>query len=284
MEIAVISGKGGSGKSSISAAFMSLFPQVVAIDCDVDASNLYLLFQPHNEKTFSFVTGRHAVVNSDNCISCGKCFSLCRFDAIKIEKAAVIDEINCDGCGLCARFCPVNAISMKAVDKSMIYIGTFRYGIMIYGRLAPGEENSGKMVSELRRLSSEIVKGKESIIVLDGPPGIGCPVMSTITGVDKVIVVTEPTLSGFSDLSRTIDLVRSRQLPVYVIINKCSLNKRISNEINRWCNQESIPVIASLPFDRQMIDALVAGKTIVEYNPNSEIAKSLKKALSDMIN
>ena len=127
MEIAVISGKGGSGKSSISAAFMSLCPQVVAIDCDVDASNLYLLFQPHNEKTLSFVTGQHAVVNSEICVACGKCFNLCRFDAIRIEKVAVIDEINCDGCGLCARFCPVNAISMKAVDKSMIYIGAFRW-------------------------------------------------------------------------------------------------------------------------------------------------------------
>lgn len=285
MEIAVISGKGGTGKSSISAAFISLMPEVMAIDCDVDASNLYLLFHFFLDKQIPFISGKKAIVNEKACIGCKRCAELCRFDAIEMKDGlAIIDEINCDGCALCSHICPINAIKLVPADKSKIYTGTFRYGSMAYGRLAPGEENSGKMVNELRQISYGIVKTKAyKTTVLDGPPGIGCPVISTLIGVDKVVVVTEPTLSGFSDLKRTIELIRHYSLPTYVIVNKFTLNKDITEEINGWCIKEKIPIVAFLPFNIEMVKALVNKKSIVEYNPDSKLVELLKKALSDII-
>ena len=209
MEIAVISGKGGTGKSSISSAFVSVAKSAVVVDCDVDASNLYLLFSPLCKEEEVFVSGSHAVVNNDKCTNCNTCIDLCRFDAIsKVDGKIRISESACDGCYLCSRVCPVQAIKMIPADKSRMYAGTFRYGDMVYGRLAPGEENSGKMVNLLREKAKRYVEdyGYDTII-LDGPPGIGCPVISTITGVDKVVVVTEPTLSGFLDMKRVIEVV-----------------------------------------------------------------------------
>ena len=286
MEIAVISGKGGSGKSSISAAFFSMLSSVVAIDCDVDASNLHLLFNPIWKNEYPFISGSYAVVNNDLCIKCGKCSQMCCFDAIKIENDfPVINEISCDGCQLCARECPVSAIKMENNDKSRIYIGKFKYGSMISGRLAPGEENSGKMVNELRQLSRDMANRQQSdTIILDGPPGIGCSVISTITGVDKIVVVTEPSISGFSDLKRVVMLLHHYDTPVYVIINKCSLNNETTDSIIQWCENENISVIATLPFSEEMVKSIVAGQTIFEYNTNSEISKKLKTALSQIIN
>lgn len=286
MEIAVISGKGGSGKSSISAAFISMLSSVVAIDCDVDASNLHLLFNPIWKNEYPFILGSYAVVNNNLCIKCGKCPQMCCFDAIKIENDfPVINEISCDGCQLCARECPVSAIKMENNDKSRIYIGKFKYGSMISGRLAPGEENSGKMVNELRQLSRDMANRQQSdTIILDGPPGIGCSVISTITGVDKIVVVTEPSISGFSDLKRVVMLLHHYDTPVYVIINKCSLNNETTDSIIQWCENENISVIATLPFSEEMVKSIVAGQTIFEYNTNSEISKKLKTALSQIIN
>lgn len=280
MEIAVISGKGGTGKSSISAAFISLASNVIAVDCDVDASNLHLLFRPSHNKEIVFVSGKHAKVNNEICINCEKCKELCKFDAIEIkDNRLIINEINCDGCALCYRICPTNAIEMISVDKSRIYTGTSRHGNIVYGHLAPGEENSGKMVNQIREISRNIAKEKKcSITILDGPPGIGCPVLSTITGVDRIVIVTEPTFSGFSDLKRTVELVQQYSLPIYVIINKFNLNKAITQQVKDWCIHKNIQIIASLPFSPEMVKALVAGKTIVEYSPDSDITDSLKKA------
>lgn len=285
MEIAIISGKGGTGKSSISAAFMSFISNVMAVDCDVDASNLYLLFHPNHQKEFVFVSGKHAEINSELCIGCKKCEEYCSFGAIKIiDKKVVIDEISCEGCSLCYRICPENAIKMIPTDKSRMYRGTFRYGNIVYGRLAPGEENSGKMVSQLRKISKEIADKEGCLItILDGPPGIGCSVLSTITNVDKVIIVTEPTLSGFSDLKRTLEVVKQHLIPTYVIINKYDLNQRITKEIQDWCIQNNIKIVACIPFSSEMVEAIVAEKTIVEYRPQSQITYLLKKALDDIL-
>ncbi len=286
MEIAVISGKGGTGKSSISAAFMSIAREVMAIDCDVDASNLYLLFHPSHDEEIAFVSGKHAVIDNELCIGCGRCEEICRFDAVAVQNnKAMVDEISCDGCALCFHECPACAITMVPMNKSRIYVGKFRYGDMVYGRLAPGEENSGKMVNELRARSRNVLAAKEcDITILDGPPGIGCPVLSTITGVDKVVIVTEPTLSGFSDLKRTVEMVGNYSLPIYVIINKCTLNPLITEQINSWCAHEKIPVVAYLPFDRDMVDALVAGQTIVEYRPEQYVTGLLKTAFHKIVN
>jgi MinD superfamily P-loop ATPase len=195
MEIAIISGKGGTGKSSISAAFATLNGDVVLADCDVDAANLYLLFSPTHEEEIVYIAGHKAVINYDLCTNCGICENYCRFDAISvINNKVVISAISCDGCFLCSRICPVNAIKMVQNDKSRMYIGSFRNGKMVYGRLAPGEENSGKLVNMVRENAKQTADENDlETIILDGPPGIGCPVISTITGVDKVVIVTEST-------------------------------------------------------------------------------------------
>ncbi len=277
MEVAVISGKGGTGKSSISAAFATLNSAVVIADCDVDAANLYLLFNPTHEDEMVYIAGHKALIDYNLCTNCGVCASYCRFDAIAyVNQRIAISETSCDGCFLCSRICPANAISMVRNDKSRMYSGSFRNGKMVYGRLSPGEENSGKLVSMVREKAKQVAKkyGLE-ITILDGPPGIGCPVISTITGVDRIIIVTEPTLSGLHDLQRTVDLVRKFNLKPYVIINKYDLNAEMSLDIYEWCFNNSLELIGHLPFDPQMVDSMVNGKSIIEWKPNSEISKKI---------
>lgn len=280
MEIAVISGKGGTGKSTISAAFATMQPNIMLVDCDVDAANLYILFQPTHEREEVFVSGHKAVIDKDICSNCGECITYCRFDAIhEIESEVVIDETACDGCKLCARICPMEAITMIAEDKSRMYSGSFRNGKMVYGRLSPGEENSGKLVDKVREEAKSIAKASNiETTILDGPPGIGCAVISTITGVDKVVIVTEPTLSGMHDLKRTIELIEKFKLTITVIINKYDLNTEMAEKIESYCNDINISVIAKLPFDRIMVDAMVDCKSVVEFAPESEITKMLTEA------
>jgi len=277
MEVAIISGKGGTGKSSISAAFATLNDEVVLADCDVDAANLYLLFNPSNEEERIFVTGEKAFIDYNLCTNCGVCINYCRFDAISFKNRRIlISEIACDGCKLCSRVCPENAINMIPNDKSRVYAGSFRNGKMVYGRLAPGEENSGKLVNIVREKAKQIAKtnGLETII-LDGPPGIGCPVISTITGVDKVVIVTEPTISGFHDLERIVELVKKFNLQIFVIINKYDLNLSVASQIKTWCLRKDISLAEYLPFDENVINAMVQKKSIIELNPELEISLKL---------
>ncbi|MCU0473757.1 MAG: P-loop NTPase [Bacteroidales bacterium] len=286
MEIAIISGKGGTGKSSLSAAFATLNSEVVIADCDVDAANLYLLFNPTHEEEIDYISGHKAVINYDLCSNCGICQSYCRFDAISIiNSSVVISEISCDGCFLCSRICPENAIKMVQNDKSRMYSGSFRNGKMVYGRLAPGEENSGKLVNMVREKAKQVSSenGLETII-LDGPPGIGCPVISTITGVDKVVIVTEPTISGLHDMKRTVEIVQKFSLPAFVIINKYDLNSDMSYQIEDWCKQNRITIAGLLPFDKQMVEAMIMGKSITEFNPDLDISKKIKTIWNKILN
>jgi len=285
-QIAVISGKGGTGKSSIAAAFATLNGKVVVADCDVDAANLYLLFYPTHEEEIVYIAGHKAVINYDLCTTCGICESYCRFDAISvINSRMVISGISCDGCFLCSHICPENAIKMVQNDKSRMYSGSFRNGKMVYGRLAPGEENSGKLVNIVREKAKAVAKENNlEIIILDGPPGIGCPVISTITGVDKVVIVTEPTISGLHDLKRTIEIVKKFNLPAFVVINRYDLNFSMSKQIEEWCNQNENAIVGLLPFDRQVTKAMVQSKSITEFNPNHEISKKIKAIWNKIIN
>ena len=278
MEIAVISGKGGTGKSSIAAAFATLNGKVVVADCDVDAANLYLLFNPTHEEEIVYIAGHKAVINYDLCTTCGICESYCRFDAISvINSRMVISGISCDGCFLCSHICPENAIKMVQNDKSRMYSGSFRKGKMVYGRLAPGEENSGKLVNMVREKAKEIAKENNlETIIIDGPPGIGCPVISTITGVDKVIIVTEPTISGLHDMQRTVEIVQKFSLPAFVIINKYDLNSDKSDQIEDWCRKNRITIAGLLSFEKQMVEAMIMGKSITEFKPDNEINKKIK--------
>jgi MinD superfamily P-loop ATPase len=277
MEIAVISGKGGTGKSSISAAFATLNEEVVLVDCDVDAANLYLLFNPSHEEEEVYIAGQNAEIDYDLCTNCKSCIDYCRFDAISLKNdKVVISEVSCDGCFLCSHICPENAIEMIPNDKSRMYSGSFRKGKMVYGRLAPGEENSGKLVAMVRDKAKQVSKDNElETIILDGPPGISCAVIATITGVDKVIIVTEPTISGLHDMQRTLGVVKKFKIPAYVIINKFDLNPEMTLQIEDWCNENGITQTWQLPFDKQIVESMVKGKSIIEYNSNLNISKKI---------
>ena len=286
MEIAVISGKGGTGKSSISAAFATLNGKRVIADCDVDAANLYLLFNPTHEEETVYIGGHKAVIDYELCTSCGECINYCRFDAIAFNEGKVtISEISCDGCFLCSRICPEKAINMVQNDKSRMYSGSFRNGKMVYGRLAPGEENSGKLVNMVRDKARQLAKDNEiEIIILDGPPGIGCPVISTITGADKAVIVTEPTISGLHDMKRTIEVVRKFGIKAYVIINKYDINTQMSSRIDKWCKKEAITIAGHLPFDPEMVEAMVKGLSITEFNSNSPVSLKINGIWNKILN
>lgn len=278
MEIAILSGKGGTGKSCISAAFATLNGKVVLADCDVDAANLYLIFNPAHEEEVIYVSGSKAFIDYSLCANCRLCINYCRFDAISLINDKIsISEIACDGCVLCSRICPENAIKMVANSKSRMYSGSFRNGKMVYGRLSPGEENSGKLVNMVRKKAKVTAKlNAIDTIILDGPPGIGCPVISTLAGVDRVVIVTEPTISGLHDMERLMGIVQKFNINAYVIINKYDLNISISTRIKTWCKENKITLAGELPFDKNMVEAMVQGKSIIEFNPYSEISKKIK--------
>lgn len=280
MEIAVISGKGGTGKSAVSAAFATLNDKVVLADCDVDAANLYLIFSPVIQKEEIFVSGQKAVIDKSICSNCGICLDYCRFDAITESNGEMlINETSCDGCQLCARICPVEAISMIKEDKSRLYAGDFRNGKMVYGRLFPGEENSGRLVDVVRDQAKEMaIASAIDTIIIDGPPGIGCPVISSVTGVDRVVVVTEPTLSGLHDLKLTLEVTSNFSIKTQVLVNKYDLNETMTDNIEAFCVDKGINVIGKIPFDPRVVEAMVHCQSIVEYAPESEVSQVISRA------
>lgn len=286
MEIEIISGKGGTGKSSISAAFTTYLSKVVLADCDVDAANMYVLFEHTIEFEDVYYGSKKAVVDYNYCSSCGICIDYCRFDAISLKDEKIfISDYSCEGCQLCARVCPNGAIKMVNIGDSRIYGGSFRNGKIVYGKLAPGEENSGKLVNLVRNNAKSIAeKEKIDIIIIDGPPGIGCPVLSTITGVDHVIIVVEPTLSALSDFQRVINITSKYNLHSWVIINKSDLNVDVTNNIKSFCHTNNIDVLCELPFDENVVFAMVNRKTIPEFIPDSQINKLLKNAFYKILN
>ena len=285
MEIAIISGKGGTGKSSISAALATLSEKVVVADCDVDAANLYILFNPDVEGEEIYIGSQKAVIDYSKCINCGLCLDYCKFDAIYYSDQKInISSIHCDGCKLCSRICPYNAITMIDNDKSRMYYGSFRNGKMVYGKLAPGEENSGKLVNIVRDKAKKLAKENNiNTIIIDGPPGIGCPVISTITGVNYVIIVTEPTLSGLKDLQRTLELTTKFNLNTVIIINKFNLNLEITEKIEKFCEKSDIKIIGKLAFDPQVVAAMINCKSIIEWQPASDLSSQIKLIYNNLI-
>ena len=285
MEIAVISGKGGTGKSSISAALATLSEKVVLADCDVDASNLYILFNPDIEGEEIYIGSQKAVIDYSKCINCELCIEYCKFDAIYYsDQKITISPINCDGCKLCSRICPNKAITMIDNDKSRMYYGSFRNGKMVYGKLSPGEENSGKLVNIVRDKAKKLAKANNiNTIIIDGPPGIGCPVISTIAGVDYVIIVTEPTLSGLKDLQRTLELTTKFNLNTVIIINKFDLNIKITEKIENFCKKSNIKIIGKIAFDPQVVAAMINCKSIIEWQPVSDLSSQIKLIYNNLI-
>lgn len=278
-EIVVLSGKGGTGKTSLSAALATLGERVVVADCDVDAANLWLILQPDNFRQERFVTGHKAVIDHEKCSNCGLCQEYCRFGAIgRTDGLVTIQETSCDGCKLCARICPIQAISMIASDQSRWFIGEYRNGKMVHARLAPGEENSGKLVNVVREQARIKAREEEIVtVIIDGPPGTGCPVISSVTGADKVIIVTEPTGTGFHDLKRIIELVSNFKIRPYVVVNKYDLNSLVTDQIIDWCQAAGIAVVGKLAFDEAVVEAMVHCKSIAEWQPESETTREIKR-------
>ncbi|MBE9481332.1 MAG: P-loop NTPase [Bacteroidetes bacterium] len=277
-QITIISGKGGTGKTSITAALASVAENAVIADCDVDAADLFLVLKPQILFENKYLGGKTAVIDYSKCTNCGICKDLCRFDAINtVGDRITISEFSCDGCELCKRVCPEDAISMIQSDSSRWFISDSRFGPMVYARLGIAEDNSGKLVTVVREEAKKIAKAKNrDFVIIDGPPGIGCPVIASITGVNIAIIVTEPTQSGLHDLKRVVELVNNFSIKALIILNKFDLNKEMTEVIEKYCKKNDIEIIAWIPFNRIFVDAMVNQQTIVEYNKFSELSNIIQ--------
>ncbi|MCK4912847.1 MAG: P-loop NTPase [Candidatus Omnitrophica bacterium] len=291
-QITIISGKGGTGKTVIAASLAALAKNAGFADCDVDAADLHLLLNPEIKERHEFKSGLTAFINKELCTNCGKCREICRFSAISgptsggdiVNGDFKVDDISCEGCAFCSFICPADAIEMKEEVCGEWFISETRFGPLVHAKLGIAKENSGKLVSLVRQKAKEVAKNKGyEWIIIDGSPGTGCPVIASITEVDCALVVTEPTLSGLHDADRVIKVASHFKVPVKLVINKYDLNEEMAEKIERYCKQNNIEVIGKIPFDRLVVEAMVNGKTIIEYASNkvteciSGIWESLKK-------
>lgn len=282
-EIVVISGKGGTGKTSITASFAVLAGTgVVVADCDVDAADMHLLMQPRVDVTEDFYSGQIANINQSQCTRCGKCMNICRFDAISLRnKQYIIDPLSCEGCGYCARICPTKAIVNRERLAGQWYISNIKTGsLMVHAKLGIGADNSGKLVAKVKDEAKEIaLEERREMVLIDGPPGVGCPVLSSLSGSNYVVLVTEPTVSGLHDLKRVYDLVKKFRIKAGCIINKADVNPAKTAEIKQFLTRENIAHISDLPYDENFTKAMTQGKTIVEFDNGQ-----LKNTLTDSWN
>jgi MinD superfamily P-loop ATPase len=278
-EITVLSGKGGTGKTSITAAFASLAGEAVFCDCDVDAADLHLILNPDIQSTHAFISGSKAIVDASACSGCGLCMDVCRFDAVvqSGDSTFSIDVMFCEGCRLCSRLCPEHAIRIEDSLNNFWYVSSTRFGTLVHAHMKPGEENSGKLVATIRNKARAIAaQNNIGRIINDGPPGIGCPVIASLLGVHKVLLVAEPSVSGLHDALRLVELTRKVGIFTRAVINKWDLNPELSQKLEEELKQQSVAVISKIPFDRIFTDAMIAGQTIIEYAPESEATILLK--------
>ena len=267
LEITIISGKGGTGKTSLTGAFAHLAENHVICDLDVDAPDLHLLLNPEHRQVVEFYSGHYPVIDPERCTDCGDCLERCRFDAIhRSDDGPVIDLIACEGCKVCVHFCPEKAIDWFDRHCGQWYVSDTRFGPMVHALLFPGQENSGLLVSQLRKKSRELAEEQGlELILSDGSPGIGCPVISSLTGTDLAVIVTEPTPSGLHDLDRVAGLCDHFKIPVGVIINKCDLNPDVAESIGQWCAGREIGVLGRIEYDPAFTEAMVNRRVITEY-------------------
>lgn len=258
-EIVVISGKGGTGKTTLTASLIPYFEDTVIADCDVDAPDLNILFETKEKSQKSFIGLQKAFLDKSKCIICKKCYELCKFNAIsyKIE----ISSGKCEGCGLCEYICPASAITMVDTVIGKLSVSETSFGDMVHAKLIPGEDASGKLVAEVRKTAKKIAeKGNKKNILIDGSPGIACNVISSITGAKKVIIVTEATSSGIHDLKRVYELTKKFRLKIYVVINKYDLSLSHSEEIEKYCEEMGIDMALKIPFEKKVVEAITQKK------------------------
>ena len=278
-ELVVISGKGGTGKTSVLGSFAALAKNAVFADCDVDAADLYLILKPDIQKKTVFKSGHEAVIRSADCIGCGRCEEVCRFDAVdRFDDVFRIDPSACEGCGVCVHFCPANAIDFPEAVCGEWFVSNTRFGSMVHARLGIGAENSGKLVSVVRVAARQIAEGQGADwLLVDGPPGIGCPVIASITGADAVLVVTEPTVAGEHDLERVLGVAKHFQIPASVCVNKWDINPEMTMRIETVAKNLGATIAGRIPYDRSITEAQVRGQSVVEYNdgPSSKAIQIL---------
>ena len=273
-ELVVISGKGGTGKTSIVAAFAALAKNSVLADCDVDAADLHLVLEPKVKQTNDFSGGKQASIIAEKCIGCGKCQDMCRFDAINfngpgndvVDKTFTIDPVSCEGCKVCVEFCPADAIEFNDSINGQWFVSDTRFGPMVHAKLGIAEENSGKLVTVIRKEAKKIAQEqKKDLLIVDGSPGIGCPVIASITAADLVLVVTEPTLSGKHDLERVAQLTASFGIKTLVCVNKADVNPQITNQISEDAKKRGLKVIGKIAYDEAFTKAQIVKASVVEY-------------------
>ena len=258
-----LSGKGGTGKTSLAGAFAFLAKEKVLVDCDVDAANLHLLLDPQVVSEDTFVGSKEAIKDPDRCTSCGECRKVCRFYAI--DETFQIDPYLCEGCGACAYVCPVDAITLSPKESGHWFTATTRLGPLASAELLPGEESSGKLVTLVKQKADELGKQeKAERLVIDGAPGIGCPVIASVSGVNAVILVTEPSLSGLHDLERILGVVKHFHIFAWLVINKADLSEEVSRKIEAFAASHELPLLGRIPYDRKVTEQMVEGKSAVE--------------------
>ncbi len=273
-EIVVLSGKGGTGKTSIVGSLAALVERKVLADCDVDAADLHLLLNPAVKQDSEFWSGKVAHIDPDKCTQCGLCQQLCRFNAIKEFK---VEAVACEGCGFCFHICPVAAVTMQENLAGHLFVSETRYGLLVHARLGIAQENSGKLVAQVRQRARQIAQEQNlEYIISDGPPGIGCPVISSLSGASLALLVTEPTLSGMHDLERVLAVCRHFAVPAVVCINKYDINEDNAREMENYCSSRGIAVAAKILFDNTVTEALVRGVPVVEYS-DGKVSLEIKK-------
>ena len=282
-ELVVISGKGGTGKTSIVASFAALAKKKVLADCDVDAADLHLILSPEVQHSETFSGGKEATIRQADCIGCGACVAWCRYDALQRNigegnDTFLIDPFSCEGCGVCVEFCPVKAIDFEPRTSGEWFISKTRHGPMVHARLGIGEENSGKLVSLVRKQASRLATEKGlDLVIIDGPPGIGCPVIASIGGTSLVLAITEPTLSGLHDLQRVVELARHFSVPIDVCINKFDINPEMAEKIKHYCEEHALLVVGELPYDTAVTKAQLAATSVVEDHADSVISREIQR-------
>jgi MinD superfamily P-loop ATPase len=274
-QLTILSGKGGTGKTTLTASFAVLAKNAVVADCDVDAPDLHLLLHPEIIETQEFSGSKVAVIDETKCFEWGLCRKKCRFKAV--TRDLKVDPIVCEGCGVCTVVCPSGAVTLTERISGYAYISKTKYGFMSHALLNPSEGNSGKLVTLVRQNATLLSKQEKSdLIIIDGPPGIGCPVIASVTGVDAGLVVTEPTLSGIHDLKRALQLLEHFGVTPLVCVNMYDINLDNTEKIIGFCKENGIKVAGKVPFNPKVTEAMVNGKTIVEYAPESDVAKEIE--------
>lgn len=279
-QILVISGKGGTGKTFFTGCLAVAVKNKVLVDCDVDAANLHLLLHPEVKESYEFIGGKVAQIDKTKCVECELCRENCKFNAIAEDFQ--VDEFSCEGCTVCSYVCPEEAIILKDRVSGHYFVSETKYGPLIHARLGIAQENSGKLVTKLRELAKEIAKAKDcDYIIIDGPPGAGCPVMASMTGVDLLVAVTEPTLSGMHDLSRVLELAKHFKVPVKVIVNKFDLNPEMSEKIKKELKEMNIEVAGMIPFSRGILSSV---KKCIPFLESNHGERELIKEIEILVN